>query len=364
MADHYEVLGVAKDATADEIKKAYRKLARELHPDVNPAPEAQERFKLVTHAYEVLSDSETRQSYDMGGSQGGFGGGGGFNGFGDIFDTFFGGGGGQRGPRSRVERGEDALLRVSLTLEEVTFGAAKSEEIDTAVLCETCNGTCCQPGTGFQTCDICRGSGSIQRQVRTLMGNMVTNSPCGSCRGYGQTIAHPCVSCRGQGRVRARRTIEFNVPAGVEDGLRMQLRGQGEVGQAGGPNGDLHIDFTVKPHDTFGRSGDDLTCTLEVPLHDAVLGAHVKVDTFDGELDVAIEPGVQSGEVITIRHKGVNHLRGAGRGDLKITVAVQTPTKLDKEQKEIFKKLATLRKAETIRLAKHTSGFFGRNKRS
>ena len=362
MADHYEVLGVAKDATADEIKKAYRKLARELHPDVNPATEAQERFKLVTHAYEVLSDSENRRNYDMGGGQGGFGGGAGFGGFGDIFDTFFGGGG-QRGPRSRVERGEDALLRVSLTLEEVTFGVAKSEEIDTAVLCETCSGSCCQPGTDFATCDICRGSGSIQRQVRTLMGNMVTSAPCGSCRGYGQTIPHPCVSCRGQGRVRARRTIEFNVPAGVEDGLRMQLRGQGEVGQAGGPNGDLHIDFSVKPHDTFGRSGDDLTCTLEVPLHDAVLGAHAKVETFDGELDVAIEPGVQTGEVITVRHKGVNHLRGSGRGDLKITIAVQTPTKLDKDQKELFKKLAGLRKSDSIKLAKHTSGFFGRNKR-
>ena len=362
MADHYEVLGVAKDASAEEIKKAYRKLARELHPDVNPAPEAQERFKLVTHAYEVLSDSETRRNYDMGGGQGGFGGAQGFGGFSDIFDTFFGGGG-QRGPRSRMERGEDALIRVSLTLEEVTFGVAKSEEIDTAVLCETCSGSCCQPGTDFATCDICRGSGQIQRQVRTLMGNMVTTAPCGSCRGYGQTIPHPCVSCRGQGRVRARRTIEFNVPAGVEDGLRMQLRGQGEVGHAGGPNGDLHIDFNVKPHDTFGRSGDDLTCTLEVPLHDAVLGAHAKIETFDGELDVAIDPGVQTGEVITVRGKGINHLRGSGRGDLKITVAVQTPTKLDKDQKELFKKLAGLRKTETIKLAKHTSGFFGRNKR-
>ena len=362
MSDHYEVLGVAKDATAEDIKKAYRKLARELHPDVNPAPEAQERFKLVTHAYEVLSDSETRRNYDMGG-QSGFGGAQGFGGFSDIFDTFFGGGGGGRGPRSRVERGEDALLRVSLTLEEVTFGVAKSEEIDTAVLCETCGGSCCQPGTDFATCDICRGTGSIQRQVRTLMGNMVTSAPCGSCRGYGQTIPHPCVSCRGQGRVRARRTIEFNVPAGVEDGLRMQLRGQGEVGQAGGPNGDLHIDFSVKPHDTFGRAGDDLTCTLEVPLHDAVLGTHAKIQTFDGELDVAIEPGVQTGEVITLRGKGVNHLRGSGRGDLKITIAVQTPNKLDKEQKELFKKLAGLRSNETVRLAKHTTGFFGRNKR-
>jgi len=361
LADHYEVLGVAKDATVDEIKKAYRKLARELHPDVNAAPEAQERFKAVTHAYEVLSDSDSRRNYDMGG-QGGFGGSS-FNGFGDIFDSFFGGGAG-RGPRSRTERGEDALLRVPLTLEEVTFGVAKSVEIDTAVLCGTCGGSCCQPGTDLETCDICRGSGSIQRQVRTLMGNMVTAAPCGSCRGYGQTIPHPCVSCRGQGRVRARRSIEFNVPAGVEDGLRMQLRGQGEVGQGGGPNGDLHIDFSVLPHEVFGRVGDDLTCTLQVPLHDAVLGAHAKVETFDGSLDVAIEPGAQTGDVVTIRHKGVNHLRGSGRGDLKVTIAIHTPTKLDKEQKELFKKLAGLRADEGIKLVKHSSGFFGRNRKA
>jgi molecular chaperone DnaJ len=361
LADHYEVLGVTKDATVDAIKKAYRKLARELHPDVNSAPEAQERFKAVTHAYEVLSDSESRRNYDMGGQQG-FGGQQ-FNGFGDIFDSFFGGGAG-RGPRSRTERGEDALLRVPLTLEEVTFGAAKSVEIDTAVLCETCGGSCCQPGTDLQTCDICRGSGSIQRQVRTLMGNMVTTAPCGSCRGYGQTVPFPCVSCRGQGRVRARRSIEFNVPAGVEDGLRMQLRGQGEVGQGGGPNGDLHIDFTVSPHEVFGRSGDDLTCTLQVPMHDAALGAHSKIETFDGELDVAIDPGAQSGDVVTIRHKGVNHLRGSGRGDLKVTIEVQTPTKLDKEQKELFKKLAGLRSEENIKLVKQTSGFFGRNRKA
>jgi molecular chaperone DnaJ len=361
LADHYEVLGVARDASVDAIKKAYRKLARELHPDVNSAPEAQERFKAVTHAYEVLSDSESRRSYDMGG-QTGFGGAQ-FNGFGDIFDSFFGGGAG-RGPRSRTERGEDALLRVPLTLEEVTFGVAKSVEIDTAVLCETCGGSCCQHGTDLETCDICRGSGSIQRQVRTLMGNMVTTAPCGSCRGYGQTVPHPCVSCRGQGRVRARRTIEFNVPAGVEDGLRMQLRGQGEVGQGGGPNGDLHIDFTVSPHEVFGRIGDDLTCTLQVPMHDAALGAHAKIATFDGELDVAIDPGAQSGDVVTIRHKGVNHLRGSGRGDLRVTLEVHTPTKLDKEQKELFKKLAGLRADENIKLVKQTSGFFGRNRKA
>jgi molecular chaperone DnaJ len=362
LSDHYDVLGVSKDASADEIKKAYRRLARELHPDVNPAEDAQERFKLVTHAYEVLSDDEQRRNYDMGG-QGFSGGFGGANfGFGDIFDTFFGGGG-QRGPKSRAERGQDALLRVELTLREVTFGVEKTLEIDTAVICETCSGSCCQPGTSPSVCDICRGSGQVQREVRSLLGNIVTSQPCGSCRGYGQVISDPCVSCRGQGRVRARRNIDLNIPAGVEDGLRIQLPSQGEVGFAGGPNGDLYVDIQVKADDVFGRKGDDLTCVLEVPLHDAVLGRHSRIETFDGDVELQIEAGVQTGDVITVKGKGVNRLRGSGRGDLLVTVQVNTPTKLDSKQKELFKKLAELRQSDTVHLRKHQTGFFGRKNR-
>lgn len=362
MADHYEVLGVAKDATEDQIKKAYRKLARELHPDVNPAPEAQERFKSVTHAYEVLSDASARRQYDSGG-QGQFGGD--FGGFGDIFDTFFGGGfsGQNRGPRSRQERGQDALIRIDLTLDEVTFGCQRSVEIDTAVLCQTCQGDCCQPGTQPAVCDICRGSGQIQRQVRSLLGNVVTSQPCGTCRGFGQVIPSPCIDCRGQGRVRARRNIDLNVPAGVEDGLRLQLAGQGEVGFAGGPSGDLYVDVSVRPHDTFGRQGDDLTCTLEVPLHDAVLGARTKITTFDGEIDIDIAPGQQSGDELTIKGKGVTHLRGSGRGDLRVRVQISTPTKLDSKQKELFRSLAGLRKSDSIKLVSHSSGFFAGRKK-
>lgn len=359
MADHYEVLGVARDASEEQIKKAYRKLARELHPDVNPAPDAQEKFKLVTHAYEVLSDSNARRQYDMGG-QDPFGAAG--FGFGDIFDTFFGGGQ-ARGPRSRAERGQDALIRVELTLEEVVFGVAKQVEVDTAVLCETCNGSCCRPGSSPATCDVCRGSGQIQRQVRSLLGNVVTSAPCGSCRGYGQVIPDPCVDCRGQGRVRARRTIDLNIPAGVEDGLRLQLAGNGEVGFAGGPNGDLYVDMAVKEHEVFGRQGDDLTCTLEVPLHDAVLGSLAKIETFDGEIEIKIEPGIQTGEVISIKGKGVQHLRSSGRGDLKITLQVITPSKLDAKQKELFRSLAGLRKDDTIKLLKHSHGRFAGKKK-
>jgi len=362
VADHYEVLGVARDASADEIKKAYRRLARELHPDVNPAEDAQERFKLVTHAYEVLSDDDQRRNYDMGG-QGGFNGfpGGNF-GFGDIFDTFFGGGGG-RGPRSRAERGQDALLRVDLTLREVTFGVQKSIEIDTAVICKTCNGTTCQPGTSPKTCDVCRGAGQVQREVRSLLGNIVTSQPCSVCKGFGQVIPDPCVDCRGQGRVRARRNLDLNIPAGVDDGLRLQLSGQGEAGYAGGPNGDIYIEVQVRTDEVFGRDGDDLTCTVEVPLHDAVLGRHTQIETFDGPVDINLEPGVQTGETITVKGKGVGHLRGSGRGDLLVTVQVMTPHKLDSKQKELFKKLAELRSADTVTLRKHKTGFFGKDKR-
>lgn len=357
MADHYEVLGVSRDASEEQIKKAYRKLARELHPDVNPADEAQERFKLVTHAYEVLSDPTARRQYDSGGQQG-FGSD--FGGFGDIFDTFFGGGfgGGQRGPKSRQERGQDALIRVDLNLDDVVFGCQRSVEVDTAVLCQTCQGDCCQPGTEPALCDICRGSGQIQRQVRSLLGNVVTSQPCGTCRGYGQVIPSPCIDCRGQGRVRARRNIELNVPSGVEDGLRLQLAGQGEVGFAGGQSGDLYVDISVKSHDVFGRQGDDLTCVVEVPLHDAVLGARAKIQTFDGEIDIDIAPGQQSGDVLTIKGKGITHLRNSGRGDLLVKFQVNTPTKLDSKQKELFRSLAGLRKSDTIKLVSHASGFF------
>ncbi len=232
MADHYEVLGVARDATTDEIKKAYRRLARQLHPDVNPGADASERFKLVTHAYDVLSDSEQRARYDMGGDQpfGGAGAAAGFGGFSDIFETFFGAAGRSSAagrPRSRRERGQDALVRVTLDLGDVVFGAHRDIEVDTAVLCETCKGSCCQPGTSPVTCDICHGTGNVQRQVRSLLGNVVTTQPCNICQGYGTTIPYPCATCQGQGRVRARRTVSLDIPAGVETGLRLQLPGLG-----------------------------------------------------------------------------------------------------------------------------------------
>lgn len=359
MADHYEVLGVARDASTDEIKKAYRRLARELHPDVNPGAEASERFKSVTHAYDVLSDTKQRQKYDLGGQGGGFDGGG-FGNFGDIFETFFGGGGTSRGPRSRRERGQDALIRVELELDEIIFGTHREIEVDTAVVCETCNGSCCQPGTVPVTCDICHGTGSIQRAVRSLLGNVMTSSPCGSCRGYGTIIATPCVTCQGQGRVRARRTVPVDIPAGVDTGLRLQMPGSGEAGPAGGPNGDLYLEMKVRHHDVFSRDGDDLLATLEVPMTDAILGTTATVKALDGDIEVELRPGVQSAEIVTVKDRGVTRLRGNGRGDLRIGVQVVTPTRLDHKERELIEQFAARHTAPAPSLSQFQQGMFAK----
>jgi molecular chaperone DnaJ len=361
VADHYEVLGVSRDATPDEIKKAYRRLARELHPDVNPGAEASERFKMVTHAYDVLSDPRQREQYDLGG-QGGFGGAGGqnFGGFGDIFETFFGAGQPTRGPRSRRERGQDALIRVEVGLEEVIFGTHRDIEVDTAIVCETCHGSCCQPGTSPVTCDICHGTGSIQRSVRSLLGNVMTSSPCGTCRGYGTVIATPCVTCQGQGRVRARRTVPVDIPAGVDTGVRLQMPGSGEAGPAGGPNGDLYLEIKVRNHEVFSRNGDDLLCTLEVAMTDAVLGADTTVPALDGDVHVELHAGLQSGEILTVKDRGVTKLRGTGRGDLKIGVQVVTPTKLSSKERELIQQFARSKKAAGPALSHFQQGLFAR----
>jgi molecular chaperone DnaJ len=360
VADHYEVLGVAREASTEEIKKAYRKLARELHPDVNPGADASERFKLVTHAYDVLSDPRQREQYDNGG-RGGFDGAG-FGGFGDIFETFFGGGGGgrQSGPRSRRERGQDALLRLEIDLDDVVFGTNRDVEVDTAVLCETCKGSCTQPGTSPVTCDICRGSGQIQRTVRSLLGNVMTSSPCGTCRGYGTVIPNPCATCQGQGRVRARRTVPVQIPAGVETGLRLQLPGQGEIGPAGGPNGDLYLEVKVRTHETFSRNGDDLLATLEVPMVDAILGGTTTIQSLDGEVELELRPGVQSADVLVVKDRGVTHLRGQGRGDLRVGVQVVTPTKLDRHERELIEQFAARRGKQKPQLATFHQGMFSK----
>lgn len=361
VTDHYEVLGVSRDASEDEIKKAYRRLARQLHPDVNPSEDAAERFKLVTHAYDVLSDADSRRRYDMGGDQNGNGGFGGFGGFGDIFETFFGGGGARAArPRSRRERGQDALVRVTLELGDVVFGVHRDIDVDTAVLCETCQGSCCQEGTSPVTCDICGGSGHVQQQVRSLLGNVITTAPCGSCEGFGTTIPFPCQTCNGQGRVRSRRTVGLDIPAGVESGLRLQLPGSGEVGRAGGPNGDLYVEVTVSPHARFSRDGDDLLATLEVAMSDAILGTTTTIESLDGPVDLEIRQGLQSGDVLTIKGRGVTPLRGTQRGDLRVGVQVLTPTKLDHKERQLIEDFAKRTKAPAPKLAEFHQGLFSK----
>ncbi|MGO1917270.1 MAG: molecular chaperone DnaJ [Brevibacterium aurantiacum] len=364
MADHYETLGVSKDASAAEIKSSYRKLARKYHPDVNPGHE--DEFKAISLAYDVLSDSEKRRNYDMGGGENGQGfpaGGGGFGGFGDIFETFFGGGAGSAGgPMPRTQRGKDALVGVNIDLETAAFGGNIDLDVATAVVCDTCSGAGTQQGTSVETCTLCHGAGSVQRMTRTLLGQMVTNQTCNSCHGYGTVIPNPCLNCQGDGRVRKQRTMKIRIPAGVSDGTRIQLSSQGEVGPGGGPAGDLFVEVMVTRHEVFQRDGDNLRASVSVPMTAAALGASIPFDTFDGTQDLSIEAGIQSGTVVKLPGLGASRLRSETRGDLLITVDVITPDKLDDEQKDLLSQLAKLRDEETPRaqITTQNRGMFSR----
>ena len=245
-----------------------------------------------------------------------------------------------------------------MDLDEVIFGTKRDIEVNTAVLCETCQGSCCAPGTSPQRCDICGGSGQIQRTMRSLLGNVMTSNPCGTCRGYGTVIPNPCVTCAGQGRVRATRTIPVDIPAGVDTGLRLQMPSQGEVGPAGGPNGDLFLEMKVRHHETFSRNGDDLLATIEVQMTDAILGTTTTLKGLDGEISLDIKPGTQSAEVITIKDRGITHLRGSGRGDLRIGVQVVTPTRLNGKEQELIRQLAAARKGQAPHFATFQQGLF------
>ncbi len=350
MNDYYADLGVARDATAEDIKRAYRKSARRYHPDVNPGPEAEEQFKKLSQAYDVLSDPDKRQAYDHGSDPYGSGAAGfgqGFS-FSDIMDAFFGGQAGTagRGPRSRTTRGQDALVRLDIDLGDAVFGAQKDLTIDTAVACSTCRGAGMQPGTSTRTCDVCAGRGEIQQVQRSFLGQVMTTRPCMTCQGFGQIITDPCYECSGDGRVRTRRTLTLKVPAGVDTGTRIQLAGEGEVGHGAGPAGDLYVEVAVNRHPVFQRRGDDLHATVEVPMTAAALGATLAMDTFDGARDLDIRRGTQSGDSVTLRGLGVTHLRGNGRGDVVVHAMVQTPTKLDAEQEELLRRLAASRGEE------------------
>ena len=366
--DYYALLGVSRDATPDEIKRAYRQLARELHPDVNPDPESIDRFKEVTAAYEVLSDPEKRQMYDLGGDPlraGGSGFGATFD-FGDIMDAFFGGSQ-RRGPRPRMRRGQDALIRLQVDLAEAMTGTTREVQVDTAVRCEACQGAGTAPDTQPTTCPMCKGHGEIQNVQRSFLGQVMTARPCPQCQGFGTTIVHPCVECAGDGRVRTRATIGVQIPPGVDTGTRIQLAGRGEVGPGGGEPGDLYVEVVQTPHPVFERRGDDLVCTVEVPMTSAALGTGIELETLDGNEQVDVRPGTQPGAVITLRGRGVPHLRGSGRGDLHIQLDVRTPTRLDDEQEGYLRSLARARGEEGVTLrateqsdADETGGFFSR----
>jgi molecular chaperone DnaJ len=366
--DYYALLGVRRDATPEELKRAYRKLARELHPDVNPDPAAADRFKEVGVAYEVLSDPEKRRIVDLGGdplAQGAGSAGNpfsGFGGFGDVFEAFFGGAaaGGRGGARrSRVRPGADALLQVGLTLDETAFGVRRELNVETAVVCETCQGSGCAPGTSPRTCATCGGSGELQSVQRSFLGQVMTTRPCSACAGTGQQIPSPCPTCGTEGRVRARRTITVDIPAGIEDGMRIRLSGQGEVGPGGGPAGDLYVEVVEQPHDTFTREGSDLHCTVQLPMTAAALGTDLVLTTLDGEEKLDIRAGTQSGTVLTLRGKGVPRLRSSSRGDLHVHVDVRVPTRLDEEQERLLRELAALRHEDVSAVTKG-SGLFGK----
>lgn len=362
--DLYDLLGVSRDADADAIKKAYRKLARQLHPDVNPDPDTEERFKEVSRAYEVLSDPQKRAAYDRGGDPfggAGFGGqGAGFS-FTDIMDAFFGGqpGAQSRGPRPRVRRGQDALIRLDIDLAEAAFGVSRELKVDTAVVCSTCGGEGAAPGSHPIPCETCRGAGEVAHVQRSFLGEIRTLRPCAACRGFGSVIPDPCRECSGDGRVRSRRSLTVKIPAGVDTGTRVQLTEQGEVGPGGGPPGDLYVEISVAKHPTFTRHGNDLHCTVTVPMTAAALGTTLELPTLEADVvppegaatdletsfDLEIKPGTQSGTETVLRGRGVPGLRG-GRGDLVVTVAVETPTRLDARQEELLTELAAIRGEE------------------
>ncbi len=363
--DPYELLGVPRDADADAIKKAYRKLARQLHPDVNPDPATQERFKDVTAAYEVLSDPQKRAAFDRGGDafMGGFGGqGAGFS-FTDIMDAFFGGAaaggtGAGRGPRPRVRRGQDALVRIEVTLAEAAFGVTRELKVDTAVVCTTCRGEGTAPGTHPVPCETCRGAGEVAHVQRSFLGEIRTLRPCAACRGFGAIIPEPCRECSGDGRVRSRRNLNVKIPAGVDNGTRVQLSGEGEVGPGGGPAGDIYVEIHVAQHDVFTRHGSDLHCSVSLPMTAAALGTTLTLPTLEADLDqgagsglettfeLEVKAGTQSGSEKVLRGRGVPGLRG-GRGDLVVTVLVDTPTRLDARQEELLRELAEIRGEES-----------------
>jgi molecular chaperone DnaJ len=341
--DLYDILGVRRDASPAEIKAAYRKLARSLHPDVNADPADQDRFKEITGAYEILSDPAKRRRYDEFGAAGPQGAP--FADIQDLFDMFFGGGFGvrSRGPRSRVRRGEDLRVRVRLTFPESVFGVEQELAIERLAVCTRCEGGGAEPGTSPIACRTCGGAGEVQSVRRSIFGTVMTSAPCVSCGGTGEEIPDRCEACGGEGRVPASATVTFEVPAGVLEGMDLRVGGHGNAGLAGGPPGDLIVGVEVEPSEAFVRQGQDLHGVLDVSITQATLGGEIEIETLDGPERLRIDPGTESGTVLRLKGRGVPHLQRRGRGDLFVTLHIVPPRDLSKEERSLLERLAELR---------------------
>jgi molecular chaperone DnaJ len=347
--DYYNILEVGRDASEEDIRKAFRKKALEFHPDRNKTADAADKFKEVNEAYQVLTDPERRQRYDRlghaganpgggGASAGGFEGADVFGGFGDIFDAFFGGG--PRGGRTRARAGRDLQTNLIITFEEAVFGATKEIDIARTEKCTKCEGARSEPGHQPQTCSNCKGSGRVRRAQRSMFGEFMTEAECNVCKGSGSEVSHPCTQCKGAGQQRTRRTIQVKVPGGVPHGANLNLRGQGDSGENGGPAGDLYVAMHVEPHDSFERENNDILYTLDISYPQAALGAEIDVPTLQGSRTIKIPSGTQTDEVFRIKGQGVPHLgRDDRRGDELVTVRVATPEKLSKRQRELLEEL-------------------------
>ena len=368
--DYYEVLGLSKGASSEEIKKAYRKLSKQYHPDINKDANASDKFIEIKEAYEVLSDDQKRAHYDQFGHvdpNQGFGGGGDFGGgfgggFEDIFNSFFGGGGGRRRDPNAPRQGADLQYTMTLKFEEAVFGKETDIEIPHEEECETCDGSGAKPGTHPETCQHCRGAGQLNIEQNTPFGKIVNRRVCHYCSGTGKQIKHKCSSCSGTGKVKKRRKIHVKIPAGIDDGQQLRVSGQGERGINGGPSGDLYVVFHVRNHEFFERDGEDIYCEMPITFVQASLGDEVEVPTLHGKVKVKIPAGTQTGTKFRLKGKGVSNVRGYGMGDQHVIVRIITPTKLSEKQKQLLREFAEI--SGKVPHGGHEDNFFSKVKRA